>query len=58
MNNNNDNLVNEVLMEDVFDEWCLSINKSKRKKSADNGQGEVKPGRLCRASLMRKRRLS
>ena len=29
---NNDNFVNEVLKEDVFDEWCLSINKSKRKK--------------------------
>ncbi|KAI3351107.1 hypothetical protein L3Q82_005671 [Scortum barcoo] len=31
-------MIMEVSMENVFDEQCLSINASKRKKSADKGQ--------------------
>ena len=59
VNNNNHNLVNEVLMEDVFDERCLSI-KSNIKKSADKGQGRGKTRNTLQSphSLMRKRRLS
>ncbi|KAI3357334.1 hypothetical protein L3Q82_015491 [Scortum barcoo] len=36
---NNDNMEDDVSMENVFNEQCLSINTSKRKKSADKGQG-------------------
>ncbi|KAI3376925.1 hypothetical protein L3Q82_000023 [Scortum barcoo] len=35
----NDNMEDDVSMENVFDERCVSINASKRKKSADKGQG-------------------
>ncbi|KAI3376787.1 hypothetical protein L3Q82_000387 [Scortum barcoo] len=39
LSSKNDNMEDDVSMENVFDEWCLSINASKRKKSADKGQG-------------------
>lgn len=54
VNSNDDNMEDDVSVENV----CISLNTSKRKKSVDKGQGEVKPERLCRVSLIRKRRLS
>ncbi len=39
VSSNNENMVDDVPMEDVFNERWLSLNASKRKNSADKGQG-------------------
>ncbi len=51
VSSNNENMVDDVPMEDVFNERWLSLNASKRKNSADKGQGGSKSRKTGLLSL-------